>query len=185
VVREATQARTPEGLVPEGDGWYVVNAREARWRERAPLGRSCLLEAEPIPTLFRGLGFRLAVLDPGQPSGMYHGESEQEDFLVVAGECVLLIEGEERRLRQWDFVHCPPWTEHVFVGAGDSPCAIVMVGARNPGAGLQILYPVSQVADRHGASVEADTRDPREAYARFVHRIGRYREGDLPEDAAT
>jgi uncharacterized cupin superfamily protein len=96
---------------------------------------------------------------------MYHGEEAQEDFLVLSGECLLLIEGQERRLQAWDFVHCPPWTEHIFVGAGDQPCLIVMTGARRKGRGLR--YPVSELALRHGAGVETETSDPREAYARF------------------
>jgi len=78
---------------------------------------------------------------------------------------VLVIEGEERRLKQWDFVHCPPMAEHVFVGAGDSPCVIVMVGARDPGR--DIIYPVNEVAAKHGASVETETREGKDAYARF------------------
>jgi uncharacterized cupin superfamily protein len=178
VVPEAALKQSPDGLVPEGEGWYVLNARDARWRQREGLGRWCFLEAEPIPTLFPDLGFQLAVLEPGQPACMYHGESDQEDFLVVAGECVLVIEGEERPLKQWDFVHCPPFTEHVFVGAGDSPSVIVMVGARKPEG--TIRYPVSQVAGRHGASVETETPDPAEAYARFTRVVEPYREGDLP-----
>jgi uncharacterized cupin superfamily protein len=109
---------------------------------------------------------------------MYHRESDQEDFLVVAGECVLVIEGEERHLRQWDFVHCPSMTEHVFVGAGDGRCVIVMTGARKPEG--EIIYPVNDVAGRYGASVEVETPNPDEAYARFTRRVLPYREGDLP-----
>jgi uncharacterized cupin superfamily protein len=177
VASEARIAQSEHGLVPEGEGWYVLNARDARWREREGLGRWCFLEAEPIPTLFTQLGFQLCVVEPGQPACMYHGEAGQEDFLVVAGECLLVIEGEERRLRQWDFVHCPPWTEHVFVGAGTGACVIVMVGSRG---GEGIRYPVSEAAARHGASVEAETPDPAEAYARFTRVVGPYRDGDLP-----
>jgi uncharacterized cupin superfamily protein len=178
VVAEASIARSEDGLFPDGDGWYVLNARDARWREREGLGRWCTLEAEPIPTLFKELGFQLCVMRPGQPACMYHGESDQEDFLVVAGECVLVIEGEERRLKAWDFVHCPPWTEHVFVGAGSGPSVVVMVGGRMPDG--TIRYPVSEVAARHGASVEKETPDPGEAYARFTRTVGPYRDGDLP-----
>jgi uncharacterized cupin superfamily protein len=94
---------------------------------------------------------------------MYHSESVQEDFLVLAGECLLVVEDEERRLRAWDFVHCPPGISHIFVGAGDGPCAILMVGARRPGKSLH--YPVSEVAARHGASVAEPTSSPDEAYA--------------------
>ena len=53
---------------------------------------------------------------------MYHWETDQEDFLVLAGEAVLIVEGEERPLRQWDFVHCPPETKHVIVGPARDLC---------------------------------------------------------------
>ena len=99
--------------------------------ERQGLGRWADLEGDGD---FEQLGIRIAVLEPGQPTGMYHGEIGQEDFLVVSGECSLVIEGEERHLKPWDFVHCPPWTEHVFVGAGEGPCVIVTVGARTGAA---------------------------------------------------
>jgi uncharacterized cupin superfamily protein len=110
---------------------------------------------------------------------MYHRESEQEDFLVLSGECVAILEGEERHLKAWDFVHCPPMTEHVFVGAGDGPCVVVMVGRRQGGG--EILYPVNEAAAKHGASVEAETPEPKEAYARFSPpERTRYQEGWLP-----
>lgn len=160
-------------------GAYVVNARDVPWRQREGLGRWADLEGDRD---FDQLGFQLVVVQPGEPVCMYHGESEQEDFLVVSGECVLVIEGEERRLAQWDFVHCPPWTEHVFVGAGDGPCAIVMVGARKAEGGEGIIYPVDEVAAKHGASVLEETPDPAEAYARFARREpSPYRAGDLPD----
>jgi uncharacterized cupin superfamily protein len=103
------------------------------------------------------------VLQPGQPSGLYHAETAQEDFLVLAGECLLVIDGEERPLRAWDFVHCPPRTAYAFVGAGDGPCLIFMTGART--ADKEIVYPSSDLARRHGAGVETDTRRAVEAYA--------------------
>jgi uncharacterized cupin superfamily protein len=104
---------------------------------------------------------------PGQPSGLYHAESNQEDFLLLAGECLLLVEGEERQLRAWDFVHCPPGTEHVFVGIGDGPCVIFMTGRRT--ADKEIVYPRSDVASRHGAGVEDETSSAVDAYASFPH----------------
>ena len=164
------------------DGAFVVNAREVTWRGREGLGRWANLEGDAE---FEELGFQLVVLDPGVPACMYHGESTQENFLVVSGECVLVIEGEERRLKQWDFVHCPSMTEHVFVGAGDGPCAIVMVGARVwKEREEEIIYPANDVAAKHGASVFADTPNPDEAYGRFTRREpGPYREGDLPDFA--
>ena len=178
MVPEARIVEGEDGLVPEGDGWYVLNARDARWRQRESLGRWAFLEAEPIPTLFKQVGFQLVVLEPGQPACMYHGEAGQEDFLVVAGECVLVIEEQERRLRQWDFVHCPPWTEHVFIGAGDTPCVVVMVGGRGDEGGVR--YPVSEIAALHRASVEAETPEPAVAYAPYARTVGAYRSGDLP-----
>jgi quercetin dioxygenase-like cupin family protein len=111
---------------------------------------------------------------------MYHRELGQEDFLVVAGECVLVIEGEERRLKAWDFVHCPPWTQHVFVGAGDGPCVIVMVGSR--AGGFEVVYPVDETAARHGASVAEETTSPDEAYAGFGPEArAAYEPGWLPD----
>jgi uncharacterized cupin superfamily protein len=113
------------------------------------------------------VGFTLAVLGPGQSDGLYHREANQEDFLVLAGECLLLIEGEERALNAWDFVHCPPDTEHIFVGTGDSPCLIFMTGARIGWPEKGIVYPRLELALRHGAGVEKETSRPAEAYAPF------------------
>jgi uncharacterized cupin superfamily protein len=161
VVPEASLERTENGLQPSGEGWFVLNAREARWFE-GELGFYGLLEGEEP---FEQVGLTLGILRPGEPSGMYHGEELQEDFLVLSGECLLLVEGQERRLRAWDFVHCPPWTEHIFVGAGEGPCLILGVGARRRGRGIR--YPVNELALRHGAGVEKETTVPKEAYARF------------------
>lgn len=102
------------------------------------------------------------------PTACTHGEDDQEDFLVLSGECLLIVEGEERRLGAWDFVHCPPWTEHAFVGAGDGPCLLLAVGSRTRTEGSGIRYPVNEAALRHGAGVETETSDPDEAYARFA-----------------
>jgi uncharacterized cupin superfamily protein len=162
VVPEARLVSTNAGLLPEGEGWFVVNAREARWQRHEAFGRWCRFEGD---LRFPAFGINLHVLEPGQPNCMYHGEDEQEDFLILAGECLLIVEGQERRLKAWDFVHCPAWAEHVFVGAGSGPCVILMTGSRHPDAG--VLYPVSEVALRHGAGVEKETPSPEEAYARF------------------
>jgi uncharacterized cupin superfamily protein len=114
---------------------------------------------------------------------MYHWEADQEDFLVVSGEALLIVEGEERRLRAWDFVHCPPETKHVIVGAGDGPCVVVAVGARDRTRGADWGgYAVDEAALRHGAGVEEETDDPKQAYARFrPSEPTRYREGWLPD----
>jgi uncharacterized cupin superfamily protein len=176
VVDEAQLEQTANGLVPNGDGWFVVNARDARWWHHDTFGSAVTFEGE---TPFPDFGINIQVLEPGQPNCMYHGENAQEDFLVLAGECLLLVEGEERPLKQWDFVHCPPWTQHVFVGAGDGPCAILMVGARPKHE--ELLYPVSDVARKHGAGVDQEATAGREAYAAFAKsEEGPYRDGLLP-----
>jgi uncharacterized cupin superfamily protein len=108
------------------------------------------------------LGVRTHVLPPGEPNGCYHSETQQEDFLVLAGECIVIVEGEERRLKQWDFFHSPAGTEHVFVGAGESPCAIFMIGSRTDE--WTVRYPVSELAASHGASVDHAVTSPRDAY---------------------
>ena len=157
------------------DGWFVVNARDAAWLANDAFGARAVFEANgPVvrkrqdleQRLFAQLGITLAVLEPGKPSGMYHAESAQEDFLVLAGECLLLVEGEERRLQAWDFVHCPSGTAHVFVATGDAACVIFMTGARI--SGKTIVYPESQLARRYGAGVERETTSPFEAYAPFA-----------------
>jgi uncharacterized cupin superfamily protein len=162
-VNEARFEETEVGLLPAEDGWFVLNARDAVWATSEAYGAACLLEGR---TDFPQVGVRLRVLQPGQPNGRYHHEANQEDFLVLAGECLLLVEGEERRLRAWDFFHCPGGTEHIFVGAGDGPCVILMVGSREGGPEAEgLVYPVSELARRHGASVEVATDSPDEAYA--------------------
>ena len=173
MVPEAHLKTTEHGVEPAGEGWFVVNATEAKWLD-GDFGAYTRFEGE---TRFPKLGFNIGVLAPGQPACMYHGEDDQEDFLVLAGECLLLIEGEERHLKQWDFVHCPDWTEHVFVGAGDGPCAILAVGTRS---GEAVIYPRSDVALRHHAGVEHDTREPKKAYANIKPDIEvPYRDGWL------
>jgi uncharacterized cupin superfamily protein len=174
MVEEAPRRSTAAGLVPEGEGWFVLNAREALWRE-GDFGAYTRFEGD---ARFPQIGINIGVLEPGQPACMYHGEDNQEDFLVLSGECLLLIEGEERRLRAWDFVHCPAWTEHVFVGAGDGPCAFLAVGAR---ASRDVVYPEAEVAQKHGAGVAKATRDGKEAYAAFREDVDvPYGEGWLP-----
>jgi uncharacterized cupin superfamily protein len=168
-VQEARLTDSGSGLEPASDGWFVVNVRDAQWLtsegdEKQPSGAECAFESQEH--WFREFGIRLHVLPPGESNGLYHRENAQEDFLVLSGECVLLVEGEERRLRAWDFVHCPPETEHIFVGAGDEPCVILMAGTRRENE--EILYPVSDVAARHNASAKVETSDPREAYADFA-----------------
>jgi len=183
MVDEARLEQTEAGLVPDGEGWFVMNAREARWVDREGRGVNLPFtgwtehEAE---TWFSQLGVALVRLAPGEPIGMYHWEADQEDFLVLAGEALLIVEGQERPLRRWDFVHCPPGAKHMIVGAGAGPCLVLAAGSRehigehcNGGE-----YVVDEVARRHGASPD----DPEDPYARFPESTPtRYRDGWLPE----
>ena len=180
MVPESPLVSTEHGLVPEGEGWFVLNARDARWRPGQGRGAYCIFEGEPE---FSQLGINLSALGPGEPMAMYHWEADQEDFLVLAGEALLIIEGEERPLRQWDFVHCPAGTNHVILGAGDPPCLLLAVGARDRSTGPDWgAYTVDEAAIRHGAGVAEETTDAAKAYARFPDREpSRYREGWLLE----
>ena len=165
MVPEAKLRETESGLVPEGEGWFVVNTREARWFEHAAFGRYSRFEGD---ARFPEVGINISVLEPGNASCMYHGENNQEDFLVLTGECLLLVEGEERPLKAWDFVHCPPDTEHGFVGAGDGPCVIFMTGARKGWPESRgTVYVRNELAIRHGVGVEKETTVSAEAYAPF------------------
>jgi len=161
MVQEAKLEERPGGLKPAGEGWFVVNAREAQWIHNEKFGAGATFEGEQD---FAQLGVNVQVIWPGQPNGYYHREDYQEDFLILSGECLLLIEGEERRLRAWDFVHCPPNTEHILVGAGEGPCAFVGIGARRAGE-YAVVYPVSDVALRHEAGVSEETTSADTAYA--------------------
>jgi uncharacterized cupin superfamily protein len=180
VVPEAPFETTEHGLVPTGEGWFVLNARDARWRHAEGRGAVCDLEGD---TEFAQYGVNLFVLEPGNPMSMYHWEADQEDFLVLAGEPLLIIEGEERPLRQWDLVHCPPQTKHVIVGAGDGPCVVLALGARDRSTGEDWGgYTVDEAARRQGAGVERETNDAKEAYAPFQRREPTpYRDAWLPQ----
>ncbi len=181
MVPEAPRRETDEGIVPAGDGWFVLNARDARWYSGAT-GRSSICDFEG-DTEFEQLGININVLEPGETMAMYHWEADQEDFLVISGEPLLIIEGEERQLRPWDIVHCPPRANHVIVGAGSTPSVVVAVGARIDSTGENWGgYPVDETARRHGASVEEETTKPEEAYAPFEKRQpSAYRDGWLPD----
>jgi uncharacterized cupin superfamily protein len=180
VVPEAPIERTETGLVPSGEGWFVLNAREGRWLLGEGRGARLAFDGE---TEFPQVGINIYALAPGETMGMYHWEADQEDFLVLSGEALLIVEGEERPLRAWDFVHCPPDTSHVIVGAGDSGCAVLAVGARQNQEGNRWGgYSVDETALRHGVGVEQETSDARVAYAHYPSREPmRYREGWLPD----
>jgi uncharacterized cupin superfamily protein len=186
---EAPLEQTEDGLVATGGGWFVLNAREARWRHREGRGDSLRFEGD---TAFPQVGINLMVLGPGEPMSMYHWEADQEDFLVLSGEALLIVEGVERPLVRWDFVHLPAETKHTIVGAGEGLCAILAIGGRErhtrvvDGRMSQAPdwggYTVDQAALRHGAGVEQETSDPAEAYARFPDPVpARYRDGWLPQ----
>jgi uncharacterized cupin superfamily protein len=175
-VPEARLVDTGAGLAPQSDGWFVVNVADVTWMRHDTFGARCNFEADgrlanERPELHvqqhPQLGFRLHVLEPGKPSTMYHRESAQEDFLVLRGECLLIVDGRERRLRAWDLFHAAPGTAHAFVGAGDAPCVMLMVGARSEDG--TIVYPRDETALRHGAGVETETEHPRVAYSPFGH----------------
>jgi uncharacterized cupin superfamily protein len=166
------------------DSWYVLNMRDAEWRHADGRGAVCIVADD-----FEGwrresarLGINPFVLRPGEPTAMYHWEADQEDFLIVAGEAVLIVEGEERRLRPWDFVHCPPYTKHVIVGAGTDPCLVIAVGSRaHDGRPDSLGFTVDEAARRHGASVVEETLDGSVAYASAPSRKPTaYRDGWLP-----
>jgi mannose-6-phosphate isomerase-like protein (cupin superfamily) len=145
-VSEAPVLQTEHGLVRTGEGWFVVNARELRWYESEGWGKFSNFGGD---ILFDQLGIGLTALGPGQPMSMYHWESDQEDFLILSGSATLIVDGQERPLRQWDFVHCPPYTEHSIVGG---PC-VTEIGPDG----------------RYGAGIEPGTSQD-EAYARFPPR---------------
>ena len=181
-VPEAPLEQTEHGLAPKSQGWFVLNAREASWSDRPGRGARSKFEGFESDAKFPQLGINIQVIGPGEPMAMYHWEADQEDFLVLAGEALLIVEGEERLLRQWDFVHCPAGTKHIILGTGDAPCVVLAVGAREHQGGPEWGgYPVDEIALRHGVGVEAETTDAAEAYARFPkYRPGAYRQGWLP-----
>ena len=185
MVPEAPLDQTECGRVAVGDGWFVLNARDAVWFDRKGRGFGAVLERRGG---FDQLGISLDVLGPGEPMAMYHWETDQENFLVLSGTATLIIEGEERPLRQWDFVHCPPGTAHVIVGG---PCVVFGVGSRErhtmiaedgsrtgrPDWGQYVADPAAQ---KYGAAPEETTMSAEEAYARFPARELRRYSGGLP-----
>lgn len=184
-MREAELKQTDAGLVPDSEGWFVLAARAARWFETPGMGRGLPLtgaDEREAETFFSMLGMAIRVMQPGQPSTTYHWETEQEDFLVLAGEAILIVEGRERQVRQWDFVHCPPETRHAFVGAGDRLCVLLCASSRQfQKDGPWGFYCADAVAERYNAAAPRDTQDGQLAYARFgPSRAVRYQDGLLP-----
>ena len=160
-MHEAEIEETATGRQAAGDGWFILNLGEMGWQTVPGGGTWSVFEAPSAPSPMLGIGVH--ILQPGETPGMYHAESEQEGFLVLSGECIAIVEGQARRMRAWDYLHCPPHTGHITVGAGDGPCAILMVGTRTPGHAIH--YPVEPAAAAHGASVTSATDSATEAYA--------------------
>jgi uncharacterized cupin superfamily protein len=160
-VGEAPLEQGELGLVPKGEGWFIVNTGDLEWETVEGGGTWSLFGAPDAPSEQLGIGIH--VLPKGESSGMYHRESTEEGFLVLRGECLLIVEGQERRMKPWDYFRCAPGTDHITIGASDEPCAILMVGARAPDA--TIHYPRSELAAKYGASAKESTDEPREAYA--------------------
>jgi len=182
---EARLERIGTGLAPVTEGWFVVNAADAAWAEHDTFGQRCSFELSgPVarareglePRSFPHFGIGLSVLQPGQPSTLYHAElGNQEDFLVLSGACRAVIEGEERSLGRWDFVHCPPGTRHSFVAEGDSPCVLLMVGAR---MSREIRYHSTPLVE----SVPQELSSGAEAYAPYGHWRNEGVPPELPRD---
>jgi uncharacterized cupin superfamily protein len=179
MVPEAQLEETGAGLAATGEGWFVVNAKDALWYHAEGRPALCILEGRAN---FDQLGINICVLWPGQPMAMYHWEADQEDFLVLSGEALLVVEGQERPLRPWDFVHCPPGTGHVFVGAGEGPCVLLCASSRQfQKDGPWGWYVADETAGRHGAAPEEDTQDTTAAYRKVPSaQQTRYADGWLP-----
>jgi quercetin dioxygenase-like cupin family protein len=180
---EAPVRMSRNGLVVDGEGWFVVNARDSRWKDEGPLGSYCTFEGK---RRFPHFGINITVLEPGERIGMYHREKGQEAFLVLSGECTLIVEGQERTLRVWDFFYCAPAVEHIIVAGRHQSAVLLAVGARGRGVGGGIVYTVCRAAARYGASVVRETTEPAVAYAKIWaglprSRFVKYRPGWLPK----
>ena len=160
-MHEAKIEATDTGQLPADDGWFILNLADIGWSSVPGGGTWCVFESPEAPSNLLGIGVH--ILWPGDKPGYYHAESDQEGFLVLSGECLAIVEGEERRMRAWDYLHCPPGTAHITIGAGEGPCAILMVGTRSPDHATR--YIAEPAAARHGAAVAVETDSPREAYA--------------------
>jgi uncharacterized cupin superfamily protein len=161
-MREAQIEKTPEGQVPVGGGWFILNLGEMAWMAIPGFGIACGFDNPDADPSQPGIGVHVHVLEPGEANGYYHAEAAQEGFIVLSGECIAVVEGEERRMRRWDYLHSPPGTEHITIGAGDQPCAILMFGSADPGRKIEWI--ANETAAKHGASVAQTTDRYREAY---------------------
>lgn len=140
--------------------WFVKNVSDGPWVGTEKFGQVNVFEGADK---FKQIGVNIHIVAPRQPACLYHRENQQEDFLVLSGTCRVLIDEQDIPLKTWDFVHCEPGVNHVFVGGDNGPCAILMIGARSPNK--ELTYPVSELARSHGASVDIEAHNPREAYA--------------------
>ena len=161
-VNEASLEETPYGRYVTSDGWCVLNLADALAVRNEEKG-GAIYPLQGRDVWFRDFGVRVRVLWPGDPNAFYHSEGVQEGFLVLSGECTLIVEEDGRTLRQWDYFHCPADTRHVIVGAGEGPCAILMIGSRPDVE--RVRYPASEIAAKYGASAAKETDEPDEAYA--------------------
>src|ERR1039458_3559488 len=152
-MHEARIEETDTGRLPADDGWFILNLAEIGWETVPGGGTWCVFEADAAPSPTLGIG--LHVLRPGETPGFYHTESEQEGFLVLSGECFAIVEGQERRMRAWDYLHCPPGNAKITCSASEEPCAILMVGTRSESQSMRYL--VDPVAARYGAAVTEET----------------------------
>src|SRR4051812_8761274 len=180
---EAPLRMSKAGLVVDGEGWFIVNARESRWKDEGPLGSYCTFEGK---RRFPHFGINISVLEPGERTGMYPPEKAREAFLGLSVECTLIVEGQERRLVAWDFFYGAPETEHIIVAAEGQSAVVLAVGGRGRGVAGGLLYTVCKTAARYGASVARETADPALAYAKVWatlprSRFVKYRRGWLSE----
>ena len=169
---EAPVRMSRNGLVVDGEGWFVINARDSRWKDEGPLGSYCTFEGK---RRFPHFGMNISVLEPSERMGMYHRENAQEAFLVLSGECTLIVEGVERPLTEWDFFYCAPGTEHIIVASGVQSAVVLAVGGRGRGVGGGVVYKVCAAAARYGASVVQETTDSANAYAKVWAKLPRSR----------
>ena len=160
-MNEAKIEHTDTGRLPADDGWFILNLADISWSTVPDSGVWCQFESPATRSPTLGVGVH--VLAPGEVSARYHAENQQEGFLVLSGECLAIVEGEERTLRQWDYLHCPPGTAHVTIGAGAGPCALLMVGTRSPDE--KCVYVADATAAKYGAAVAVTTEDTGQAYA--------------------
>lgn len=166
--------------MPEpAEPWNIVNATEAPWTVTPGWGRSVSFDVHG--PRFPDYGINIHVLEPGERSTMYHGEDGQEGYLVLSGSPTLIVEGEERVLKPWDYAHFPAWTRHALANPTDVPCAVLMVGARRDGQEVDCVYAVEPLAQKHGAGVAEETADSEVAYAQTPEdHEEAYRHGTLP-----